>query len=464
MIEYLKRKLKGITLGLDNIAKDIFNILANRKLYDATTTANGHTNFLHKPAYTQAQLTTYKSVFNDFYKNIKERISKELELRLLDFIDEDSLSDNYNKISKEELKAKYKNLTNKIKNVDKSILSSLYNILLDPENATDKDLENVLSNNKTRLFALVQVDEDGNFLINPHILDTVVLSTFEYLISSPSQNMISDDDLQEKYSGLDNEGLNELINSKFQRQILTDISRDVKDNLGLSKTLDAKDTESNLLIDSVVSEVFNVLSKDIYKNKEGTRVNKWDKLNPNFWIFEKSKITKYKDGNPNGYIEVIHTNRDYPIFKLIKNKNNGFKTMNYVVSNILSESRKDNEFYMNDPIPVDKFQLHTNTPITNNEKKTIQGANEVKYYKDSFKENLLLNLGLKSLLNLFSTSIETDELPGDKSKGDFNDQDLESILGYNAQLQRELETIEYEKDVFNSIAKELGLTYDRSLS
>src|SRR5699024_1536268 len=222
----------------------------------------------------------------------------------------------------------------------------------------------VLSNNKTRLFSLVQVDEDGNFLINPHILDTVVLSTFEYLISSPSQNMISDDDLQEKYSGLDNEGLNELINSKFQRQILTDISRDVRDNLGLSKTLDAKDTESNLLIDSVVSEVFNVLSKDIYKNKEGTRVNKWDKLNPNFWIFEKSRITKYKDGNPNGYIEVIHTNRDYPIFKLIKNKNNGFKTMNYVVSNILSESRKHNEFYMNDPITVDKSQLQTNTHIT----------------------------------------------------------------------------------------------------
>lgn len=455
-----KKKVKGITLGLDNVAKDVFNILANRKLYDATTTANGHTNFLHKPTYTQAQLTTYKAIFNDFYKNIKERISKELELRLLDFIDEDSLSDNYNKISKEDLKAKYKNLTDKIKNVDKSILSSLYNILLDPENATDKDLENVLSNNKTRLFALVQIDEDGNFLINPHILDTVALSTFEYLISSPSQNMISDDDLQEKYSGLDNEGLNELINSKFQRQILTDISRDVRDNLGLSKTLDAKDTESNLLIDSVVSEVFNVLSKDIYKNDQGTKVNKWDKLNPNFWIFEKSRITKYKDGNPNGYIEVIHTNRDYPIFKLIKNKNNGFKTMNYVVSNILSESRKDNEFYMNDPIPVDKSQLHTNTPITNNEKKTIQGANEVKYYKDSFKENLLLNLGLKPLLDLFSTSIETDELPGDKSKGDFNDQDLESILGYNAQLQRELETIEYEKDIFNSIAKELGLTYD----
>lgn len=455
-----KKKVKGITLGLDNVAKDVFNILANRKLYDATTTANGHTNFLHKPTYTQAQLTTYKSVFNNFYNNIKERISKELELRLLDFIDEDSLSDNYNKISKEELKAKYKNLTDKIKDVDKSILSSLYNILLDPENATDKDLENILSNNKTRLFALVQVDEDGNFLINPHILDTVALSTFEYLISSPSQNMISDDDLQEKYSGLDNEGLNELINSKFQRQILTDISRDVRDNLGLSKTLDAKDTESNLLIDSVVSEVFNVLSKDIYKNNQGTKVNKWDKLNPNFWLFEKSRITKYKDGNLNGYIEVIHTNKDHPIFKLIKNKNNGFKTMNYVVSNILSESRKDNEFYMNDPIPVDKSQLHTNTPITNNEKKTIQGANEVKYYKDSFKENLLLNLGLKPLLDLFSTSIETDELPGDKSKGDFNDQDLESILGYNAQLQRELETIEYEKDVFNSIAKELGLTYD----
>lgn len=455
-----KKKVKGITLGLDNVAKDIFNILANRKLYDAITTANGHTNFLHKPNYTQQQLTTYKSVFNDFYNNIKERISKELELRLLDFIDEDSLSDNYNKISKEELKAKYKNLTNKIKDVDKSILSSLYNILLDPENATDKDLENVLSNNKTRLFALVQVDEDGNFLINPHILDTVALSTFEYLISSPSQNMISDDDLQEKYSGLDNEGLNELINSKFQRQILTDISRDVRDNLGLSKTLDAKDTESNLLIDSVVSEVFNVLSKDIYKNNQGTKVNKWDKLNPNFWLFEKSRITKYKDGNPNGYIEVIHTNKDHSIFKQIKNKNNGFKTMNFVVSNILSESRKDNEFYMNDPIPVDKSQLHTNTPITNNEKKTIQGANEVKYYKDSFKENLLLNLGLKPLLDLFSTSIETDELPGDKSKGDFNDQDLESILGYNAQLQRELETIEYEKDVFNSIAKELGLTYD----
>ena len=455
-----KKKVKGITLGLDNVAKDIFNILANRKLYDAATTANGHTNFLHKPVYTQAQLTTYKSVFNDFYKNIKERISKELDLRLLDFIDEKTLSDNYNKISKEELKAKYKNLTNKIKDVDKSILSSLYNILLDPKNATDKDLENVLSNNKTRLFALVQVDKDGNFIINPHILDTVILSTFEYLISSPSQNMISNDDLQEKYSGLDNEGLNELINSKFQRQILTDISRDVRDNLGLSKTLDAKDTESNLLIDSVVSEVFNVLSKDIYNNKEETEVNKWDKLNPDFWIFEKSRITKYKDGNPNGYIEVIHTNRDYSIFKLIKNKNKGFKTMNYVVSNILSESRKDNEFYMNDPIPVDKSQLHTNTPITNNEKKTIQGANEVKYYKDSFKENLLLNLGLKSLLDLFSTSIETDELPGDKSKGDFNNQDLESILGYNAQLQRELETIEYEKDVFNSIAKELGLTYD----
>lgn len=455
-----KKKVKGITLGLDNVAKDIFNILANRKLYDAITTANGHTNFLHKPNYTQQQLTTYKSVFNDFYNNIKERISKELELRLLDFIDEDSLSDNYNKISKEELKAKYKNLTDKIKDVDKSILSSLYNILLDPENTTDKDLENVLSNNKTRLFALVQVDEDGNFLINPHILDTVALSTFEYLISSPSQNMISDDDLQEKYSGLDNEGLNELINSKFQRQILTDISRDVRDNLGLSKTLDAKDTESNLLIDSVVSEVFNVLSKDIYKNNQGTKVNKWDKLNPNFWLFEKSRITKYKDGNPNGYIEVIHTNKDHSIFKQIKNKNNGFKTMNYVVSNILSESRKDNEFYMDDPIPVDKSQLHTNTPITNNEKKTIQGANEVKYYKDLFKENLLLNLGLKSLLDLFSTSIETDELPGDKSKGDFNDQDLESILGYNAQLQRELETVEYEKDIFNSIAKELGLTYD----
>lgn len=456
-----KKKVKGITLGLDNVAKDVFNILANRKLYDATTTANGHTNFLHKPAYTQEQLKTYKAIFEDFSKNIKERISKELELRLLDFIDEESLSDNYNKISKEELKAKYKNLTNKIKDVDEAILGSLYNILLDPENATDKDLENILSDNKTRLFALVQIDEEGNFLINPHILDTVALSTFEYLISSPSQNMISDDDLQEKYSGLDNEGLNELINSKFQRQILTDISRDVRDNLGLSKTLDAKDTESNLLIDSVVSEVFNVLSKDIYKNKEGTRVNKWDKLNPNFWIFEKSRITKYKDGNPSGYIEVIHTNRDHPIFKQIKNKNNGFKTMNYVVSNILSESRKDNEFYMNDPIPVDKSQLHTNTSITNNEKKTIQGANEVKYYKDSFKENLLLNLGLKSLLDLFSTSIETDELPGDKSKGDFNDQDLESILGYNAQLQRELETIEYEKDVFNSIAKELGIDYDK---
>lgn len=455
-----KKKVKGITLGLDNVAKDVFNILANRKLYDATTTANGHTNFLHKPTYTQTQLTTYKSIFNDFYTNIKERISKELELRLLDFIDEDSLSDNYNKISKEELKVKYKNLTDKIKDVDKSILNSLYNILLDPENATDKDLENILSNNKTRLFALVQVDEDGNFLINPHILDTVALSTFEYLISSPSQNMISDDDLQEKYSGLDNEGLNELINSKFQRQILTDISRDVRDNLGLSKTLDAKDTESNLLIDSVVSEVFNVLSKDIYKNEQGTKVNKWDKLNPDFWLFEKSRIDKYKDEKPSGYIEVIHTNKDHPIFKLIKNKNNGFKTMNYVVSNILSESRKDNEFYMDDPIPVDKSQLHTNTPITNNEKKTIQGANEVKYYKDLFKENLLLNLGLKSLLDLFSTSIETDELPGDKSKGDFNDQDLESILGYNAQLQRELETIEYEKDVFNSIAKELGLTYD----
>lgn len=455
-----KKKVKGITLGLDNVAKDVFNILANRKLYDATTTANGHTNFLHKPTYTQTQLTTYKSIFNDFYTNIKERISKELELRLLDFIDEDSLSDNYNKISKEELKVKYKNLTDKIKDVDKSILNSLYNILLDPENATDKDLENILSNNKTRLFALVQVDEDGNFLINPHILDTVALSTFEYLISSPSQNMISDDDLQEKYSGLDNEGLNELINSKFQRQILTDISRDVRDNLGLSKTLDAKDTESNLLIDSVVSEVFNVLSKDIYKNEQGTKVNKWDKLNPNFWLFEKSRIDKYKDEKPSGYIEVIHTNKDHPIFKLIKNKNNGFKTMNYVVSNILSESRKDNEFYMDDPIPIDKSQLHTNTPITNNEKKTIQGANEVKYYKDLFKENLLLNLGLKSLLDLFSTSIETDELPGDKSKGDFNDQDLESILGYNAQLQRELETIEYEKDVFNSIAKELGLTYD----
>lgn len=455
-----KKKVKGITLGLDNVAKDVFNILANRKLYDATTTANGHTNFLHKPTYTQTQLTTYKSIFNDFYNNIKERISKELELRLLDFIDEDSLSDNYNKISKEEFKVKYKNLIDKIKDVDKSILNSLYNILLDPENATDKDLENILSNNKTRLFALVQVDEDGNFLINPHILDTVALSTFEYLISSPSQNMISDDDLQEKYSGLDNEGLNELINSKFQRQILTDISRDVRDNLGLSKTLDAKDTESNLLIDSVVSEVFNVLSKDIYKNEQGTKVNKWDKLNPDFWLFEKSRINKYKDGKPSGYIEVIHTNKNHSIFKLIKNKNKGFKTMNYVVSNILSESRKDNEFYMDDPIPVDKSQLHTNTPITNNEKKTIQGANEVKYYKDLFKENLLLNLGLKSLLDLFSTSIETDELPGDKSKGDFNDQDLESILGYNAQLQRELETIEYEKDVFNSIAKELGLTYD----
>lgn len=455
-----KKKVKGITLGLDNVAKDVFNILANRKLYDATTTANGHTNFLHKPTYDQTQLTTYKSVFNDFYTNIKERISKELDLRLLDFIEEDSLSDNYNKISKEELKVKYKNLTDKIKDVDKSILNSLYNILRDPENATDKDLENILSNNKTRLYALVQVDEDGNFLINSHILDTVVLSTFEYLISSPSQNMISDDDLQEKYSGLDNEGLNELINSKFQRQILTDISRDVRDNLGLSKTLDAKDTESSLLIDSVVSEVFNVLSKDIYKNEQGTEVNKWDKLNPDFWLFEKSRINKYKDGKPSGYIEVIHTNKDHSIFELIKNKNKGFKTMNYVVSNILSESRKDNEFYMDDPIPVDKSQLHTNTPITNNEKKTIQGANEVKYYKDLFKENLLLNLGLKSLLDLFSTSIETGELPGDKSKGDFNDQDLESILGYNAQLQRELETIEYEKDVFNSIAKELGLTYD----
>lgn len=455
-----KKKVKGITLGLDNVAKDVFNILANRKLYDATTTANGHTNFLHKPTYTQAQLTTYKSIFNDFYTNIKERISKELDLRLLDFIEEDTLSDNYNKISKEELKVKYKNLIDKIKDVDKSILNSLYNILLDPENATDKDLENILSNNKTRLYALVQVNEDGNFLINPHILDTVALSTFEYLIRSPSQNMISDDDLQEKYSGLDNEGLNELINSKFQRQILTDISRDVRDNLGLSKTLDAKDTESNLLIDSVVSEVFNVLSKDIYINEQKTKVNKWDKLNPDFWLFEKSRINKYKDGKPSGYIEVIHTNKDHSIFKLIKNKNKGFKTMNYVVSNILSESRKDNEFYMDDPIPVDKSQLHTNTPITNNEKKTIQGANEVKYYKDLFKENLLLNLGLKSLLDLFSTSIETDELPGDKSKGDFNDQDLESILGYNAQLQRELETIEYEKDVFNNIAKELGLTYD----
>lgn len=455
-----KKKVKGITLGLDNVAKDVFNILANRKLYDATTTANGHTNFLHKPTYTQTQLTTYKSIFNAFYTNIKERISKELDLRLLDFIEEDTLSDNYNKISKEELKVKYKNLIDKIKDVDKSILNSLYNILLDPENATDKDLENILSNNKTRLYALVQVNEDGNFLINPHILDTVALSTFEYLIRSPSQNMISDDDLQEKYSGLDNEGLNELINSKFQRQILTDISRDVRDNLGLSKTLDAKDTESNLLIDSVVSEVFNVLSKDIYINEQKTKVNKWDKLNPDFWLFEKSRINKYKDGKPSGYIEVIHINRNHSIFKLIKNKNKGFKIMNYVVSNILSESRKDNEFYMDDPIPVDKSQLHTNTPITNNEKKTIQGANEVKYYKDLFKENLLLNLGLKSLLDLFSTSIETDELPGDKSKGDFNDQDLESILGYNAQLQRELETIEYEKDVFNNIAKELGLTYD----
>jgi hypothetical protein len=463
-----KKKVKGITLGLDNVAKDVFNILSNRKLYDATTTANGHTNFLHKPTYTQEQLKTYKSVFNEFYKNIKERISKELDLRLIDFIEKGTLPEEYNNNLYGNLLNKIEDLRKKLRDqgVEEYILNSLYNILLDPENATDKDLENVLSNNKTRLFALVQKDEDGNLLINPHILDTVILSTFEYLISSPSQNMISDEELEEKYSGLDNEGLNELINSKFQRQILTDISRDVRDNLGLSKTLDAKDTESNLIIDSVVSEVFNVLTKDIYKTEskdykyKKEYENRWKNLNPNFWIFEKSRITKYKDGNPNGYVEVIHFNKDNSIFKQIKNKTNGFKTMNYVISNILSETRKDNEFYMNDPVPVDKTQLHNNTPITNNEKKTIQGANEVKYYKDFFKENLLLNLGLKSLLNLFSKSIETGELPGDRNQGEFNNQDLESILGYNAQIQRELETIEYEKEVFNSITKELGISYN----
>lgn len=463
-----KKKVKGITLGLDNVAKDVFNILANRKLYDATTTANGHTNFLHKPAYTQAQLTTYKSVFNEFYNNIKDRIAKELDLRLIDFIEKDTLPEEYNKNLYGNLLNKIEDIRKKLRDqgVEEYILNSLYNILQDPKNATDKDLEIVLSNNKTRLFALVQKDEDGNLLINPHILDTVILSTFEYLINSPSQNMISDEEMEEKYSDLDAIGINKLLNSKFQRQILTDISRDVKDNLGLSKTLDAKDTESNLLIDSVVSEVFNVLTKDIYKEEskdyeyKKEYENRWKNLNPDFWIFEKSRIYKYKDGKKAGYIEVITTNTLNPIFNLIKNKNNGFKTMNYVISNILSETRKDNEFYMNDPIPVDKTQLHNNTPITNNEKKTIQGANEVKYYKDFFKENLLLNLGLKSLLDLFSKSIETGELPGNRNQGEFNNQDLESILGYNAQLQRELETIEYEKDVFNSISKELGIDYE----
>lgn len=463
-----KKKVKGITLGLDNVVKDVFNILANRKLYDAVTTANGHTNFLHKPAYTQAQLTTYKSVFNEFYNNIKDRIAKELDLRLIDFIEKDTLPEEYNKNLYGNLLNKIEDIRKKLRDqgVEEYILNSLYNILQDPKNATDKDLEIVLSNNKTRLFALVQKDEDGNLLINPHILDTVILSTFEYLINSPSQNMISDEEMEEKYSDLDAIGINKLLNSKFQRQILTDISRDVKDNLGLSKTLDAKDTESNLLIDSVVSEVFNVLTKDIYKEEskdyeyKKEYENRWKNLNPDFWIFEKSRIYKYKDGKKAGYIEVITTNTLNPIFNLIKNKNNGFKTMNYVISNILSETRKDNEFYMNDPIPVDKTQLHNNTPITNNEKKTIQGANEVKYYKDFFKENLLLNLGLKSLLDLFSKSIETGELPGNRNQGEFNNQDLESILGYNAQLQRELETIEYEKDVFNSISKELGIDYE----
>lgn len=463
-----KKKVKGITLGLDNVVKDVFNILANRKLYDAVTTANGHTNFLHKPAYTQTQLTTYKSVFNEFYNNIKDRIAKELDLRLIDFIEKDTLPEEYNKNLYGNLLNKIEDIRKKLRDqgVEEYILNSLYNILQDPKNATDKDLEIVLSNNKTRLFALVQKDEDGNLLINPHILDTVILSTFEYLINSPSQNMISDEEMEEKYSDLDAIGINKLLNSKFQRQILTDISRDVKDNLGLSKTLDAKDTESNLLIDSVVSEVFNVLTKDIYKEEskdykyKKEYENRWENLNPDFWIFEKSRIYKYKDGKKAGYIEVITTNTLNPIFNLIKNKNNGFKTMNYVVSNILSETRKDNEFYMNDPIPVDKTQLHNNTPITNNEKKTIQGANEVKYYKDFFKENLLLNLGLKSLLDLFSKSIETGELPGDRNQGEFNNQDLESILGYNAQLQRELETIEYEKNVFNSISKELGIDYE----
>lgn len=463
-----KKKVKGITLGLDNVVKDVFNILANRKLYDAVTTANGHTNFLHKPAYTQTQLTTYKSVFNEFYNNIKDRIAKELDLRLIDFIEKDTLPEEYNKNLYGNLLNKIEDIRKKLRDqgVEEYILNSLYNILQDPKNATDKDLEIVLSNNKTRLFALVQKDEDGNLLINPHILDTVILSTFEYLINSPSQNMISDEEMEEKYSDLDAIGINKLLNSKFQRQILTDISRDVKDNLGLSKTLDAKDTESNLLIDSVVSEVFNVLTKDIYKEEskdyeyKKEYENRWKNLNPDFWIFEKSRIYKYKDGKKAGYIEVITTNTLNPIFNLIKNKNNGFKTMNYVISNILSETRKDNEFYMNDPIPVDKTQLHNNTPITNNEKKTIQGANEVKYYKDFFKENLLLNLGLKSLLDLFSKSIETGELPGNRNQGEFNNQDLESILGYNAQLQRELETIEYEKDVFNSISKELGIDYE----
>lgn len=463
-----KKKVKGITLGLDNVVKDVFNILANRKLYDAVTTANGHTNFLHKPAYTQAQLITYKSVFNEFYNNIKDRIAKELDLRLIDFIEKDTLPEEYNKNLYGNLLNKIEDIRKKLRDqgVEEYILNSLYNILQDPKNATDKDLEIVLSNNKTRLFALVQKDEDGNLLINPHILDTVILSTFEYLINSPSQNMISDEEMEEKYSDLDAIGINKLLNSKFQRQILTDISRDVKDNLGLSKTLDAKDTESNLLIDSVVSEVFNVLTKDIYKEEskdyeyKKEYENRWKNLNPDFWIFEKSRIYKYKDGKKAGYIEVITTNTLNPIFNLIKNKNNGFKTMNYVISNILSETRKDNEFYMNDPIPVDKTQLHNNTPITNNEKKTIQGANEVKYYKDFFKENLLLNLGLKSLLDLFSKSIETGELPGNRNQGEFNNQDLESILGYNAQLQRELETIEYEKDVFNSISKELGIDYE----
>lgn len=463
-----KKKVKGITLGLDNVVKDLFNILANRKLYDAVTTANGHTNFLHKSTYTQAQLNTYKSVFNEFYNNIKERIAKELDLRLIDFIEKGTLPEEYNKNLYGNLLNKIEDIRKKLRDqgVEEYILNSLYNILQDPENATDKDLEIVLSNNKTRLFALVQKDEDGNLLINPHILDTVILSTFEYLISSPSQNMISDEDMEEKYSDLDAIGINKLLNSKFQKQILTDISRDVRDNLGLSKTLDAKDTESNLLIDSVVSEVFNVLTKDIYKEEskdykyKKEYENRWENLNPDFWIFEKSRIYKYKDGKKAGYIEVITTNTFNPIFNLIKNKNDGFKTMNYVVSNILSETRKDNEFYMNDPIPVDKTQLHNNTPITNNEKKTIQGANEVKYYKDFFKENLLLNLGLKSLLDLFSKSIETGELPGDRNQGEFNNQDLESILGYNAQLQRELETIEYEKDVFNSISKELGIDYE----
>lgn len=463
-----KKKVKGITLGLDNVVKDVFNILANRKLYDAVTTANGHTNFLHKPAYTQTQLTTYKSVFNEFYNNIKDRIAKELDLRLIDFIEKDTLPEEYNKNLYGNLLNKIEDIRKKLRDqgVEEYILNSLYNILQDSKNATDKDLEIVLSNNKTRLFALVQKDEDGNLLINPHILDTVILSTFEYLINSPSQNMISDEEMEEKYSDLDAIGINKLLNSKFQRQILTDISRDVKDNLGLSKTLDAKDTESNLLIDSVVSEVFNVLTKDIYKEEskdyeyKKEYENRWKNLNPDFWIFEKSRIYKYKDGKKAGYIEVITTNTLNPIFNLIKNKNNGFKTMNYVISNILSETRKDNEFYMNDPIPVDKTQLHNNTPITNNEKKTIQGANEVKYYKDFFKENLLLNLGLKSLLDLFSKSIETGELPGNRNQGEFNNQDLESILGYNAQLQRELETIEYEKDVFNSISKELGIDYE----